>query len=253
MTRAAAFLLSLLIIFSTQLVDSTEVQVPTRAEVEAMMGLPSDGDRVRGQMDTIGFVVEESPAEDVVATAVRLEHKSLAAQDQQHGMTDELAGAIAMIMQENGWQLGTDIAVVVSSDAVHYGPDFDHTPFGTGAEAYEKATARERSLALDHLVGNLDPSKLRKFSSTLVDPDTLEYRLPWCGRFSIPFGLELLRKLSLSTAGKVPSGALLRYGTSLSEPELPVSSATRSSGLGYTAPSNFHHWVGYAAVGYRLE
>ena len=168
-------------------------------------------------------------------------------------LSDELANALAATLQSNGWELGTDVAVVVSSDAVHYGPDFDHAPFGTDAEAYEKATARERSLVLDHLVGNLDPSKLHKFSSTLVDPETLEYRLPWCGRFSIPFGLEVLRKLSLSTAGKVPNGALLRYGTSLSEPELPVSSATRSSGLGYTAPSNFHHWVGYAAVGYRLE
>jgi len=172
--------------------------------------------------------------------------------DRMEELSDELAGALAAIMQSNEWQLGTDVAVVVSSDAVHYGPDFDHAPFGTDAEAYERATARERSLALDHLVGDLEPSKLHEFSTTLVDPDTLEYGLPWCGRFSIPFGLELLRKLSLSTAGKVPHGTLLRYGTSLSEPELPVSSATRSSGLGYTAPSNFHHWVGYAAVGYRL-
>lgn len=371
-----------LIILAPQ-TGGSEDQRPTRAEVERMMGLGSKGDRVRGQMDTVGFVVEEAPAEDVVSTAVDLEGESLAAQDRRLGgaadegfiggicphddhlyasrvyvhlteritaprvlligvfhrakswnlrdrivfdafdawrgpwgevevdpmrnelirtlpstsvvvdnvmhcrehsleaivpflqrghpdrtivpilvphmgwdrmqeLSDELAGALATIMQSNEWQLGTDVAVVVSSDAVHYGPDFNHAPFGTDAEAYERATARERSLALDHLVGDLDSSKLHEFSTTLVDPETLEYRLPWCGRFSIPFGLELLRKLSLSTAGKVPHGTLLRYGTSLSEPELPVSSATRSSGLGYTAPSNFHHWVGYAAVGYRL-
>lgn len=383
MTRTATCLLSLLIIVSTQLVDSTEVQGPTRAEVEAMMGLPSDGDRVRGQMDTIGFVVEESPAEDVVATAVRLEHESLAAQDQQLGMTDgqgfiggicphddhlyasrvyvhlteritaprvlligvfhrakswelqdrivfdqfdawhgpwgkididsvreklvaslrpesfmvdnamhcrehsleailpflqrghqdrtivpilvphmgwdrlaeltdELAGAIAMIMQENGWRLGTDIAIIVSSDAVHYGPDFDHTPFGTDTGAYDRAVTRDIQLVDDHLSGRLDPARLHLFLETLVEPETLEYRIPWCGRFSIPFGLEVLRKLSIATEGETPYGSLLRSGTSLSEPELPVSPASRESGLGYTAPSNLHHWVGYSAVGYLL-
>ena len=383
MTRLTFLWPVLFLIVFTPPTGGSQDQGPTRAEVEKMMGLRSEGDRVRGQMDTVGFVVEGVPAEDVVLTAVELEHDSLAAQDRRLGMaaddgfiggicphddhlyasrvyvhlteritapkviligvfhrakswglrdrivfdsfdawhgpwgeievdsmrnelisalpsasyvvdnamhcrehsleaivpflqrdypnrtivpilvphmgwdrmeevSDELAAALASIMQTHGWQLGTDVAVLVSSDAVHYGPDFDHAPFGTDAEAYEKATARERSLALDHLVGNLDPSEVHKIFSTLVDPDSLEYRLPWCGRFSIPFGLELLRKLSLSTTGKIPYGTLLRYGTSLSEPELPVSPATRASGLGYTAPSNFHHWVGYAAVGYLL-
>ena len=76
------------------------------------------------------------------------------------------------------------------------------------------------------------------------------YRLPWCGRFSIPFGLEVLRKTVERMGGPVPVGSLLSYGTSLSEAELPVARETRDAGLGYTAPSNFHHWVGYAAIGY---
>ena len=37
-------------------------------------------------------------------------------------------------MKRNDWELGRDLAIVVSSDAVHYGPDFDHAPFGTDAE-----------------------------------------------------------------------------------------------------------------------
>ena len=362
---------------------SAQEKAPTRAQVEAMMGLPSQGDRVRGQMDTVGFVVDENQAKDVVETAIRLERDSLAEQDDRlemdkgeafiggvcphddhlyasrvyvhvteriraprvvligvfhrarswelrdrvvfeafdawHGpwgeieidpmrdrlisalpsgsyvvdnamhcrehsleaitpflqwghpdrtivpilvpymgwdrlqeLTDELSGAIFDLMQSEGWVLGTDLAVVVSSDAVHYGPDFGHAPFGIDSGGYEKAAARDRSLALDHLEGDLDAAELRALFRTLVDPETLEYRLPWCGRFSIPFGLELLRKLTLASTGAPPRGTLLRYGTSLSEPELPVSPETRASGLGYTAPSNFHHWVGYAAVGYRL-
>ena len=55
MNRAAALLFSLLILVATSPADSTEGQGPTRAEVEATMGLPSERDRVRGQMDTSGF------------------------------------------------------------------------------------------------------------------------------------------------------------------------------------------------------
>ncbi|MCJ7755080.1 MAG: hypothetical protein MUP13_11005, partial [Thermoanaerobaculales bacterium] len=47
-----------------------DVEGPTRAEVEATMGLPSDGDLVRGQMDTVGFVVHQAEAEEVVAAAI---------------------------------------------------------------------------------------------------------------------------------------------------------------------------------------
>ena len=357
---------------------------PTRAEVDASMGLPSDGDRVRGQKDTVGFVVYQQAAEEVVATAVELEEQSLARQDRKFGMdpgdgfvggvcphddhlyaarvyvhlteritaprvilvgvfhaarlwdlrdrvvfdsfaawhapwgdlmvdplrdrlieslpvdsyivdntmhcrehsleailpflqrgkpqrtivpilvpymgwerieelSDQLSQALASIMDENDWRLGRDVAIVVSSDAVHYGPDFDHAPFGTDVESYERAVSRERQLARRYLEGNLSATKLEGLLDTLVNPADLQYRLPWCGRFSIPFGLELLRKVSLETEGTTPTGDLLRYGTSLSEPELPVSDEARAAGLGYTAPSNFHHWVGYAAVGYRIE
>jgi len=364
-------------------VDAAETQGPARAEVEAMMGLPSEGDLVRGQLDTVGFVVEQPAAEDIVAAAIRLEEDSLAEQDARLGMapengfvggvcphddhlyagrvnvhlteritaprvlligvfhkarlwdlrdrivfddfetwhapwrpmkvdalrseliaalpsdlyvvnntmhcrehsleallsflqrghpertivpilvpymgwermteiTDTLAAAVAEIMEANGWRLGRDLAVVVSSDAVHYGPDFDHAPFGTDVQAYERAVARDTGLAHDHLEGALDPNKLHDLLEILVDPEDLSYRLPWCGRFSVPFGLELLRKIAIDSGENIPEGTLLRYGTSLSEPELPVSATTRESGLAYTAPSNFHHWVGYAAVGYRL-
>ena len=364
-------------------VDGAENIGPGRAEVEAMMGLPSEGDLVRGQLDTVGFVVQQPAAEDVVAAAVRLEEDSLAEQDARLGMTpengfvggvcphddhlyagrvyvhlteritaprvlligvfhkaslwdlkdrivfddfdawhapwrpmrvdplrdeliaalppdsyvvdnamhcrehsleallpflqrghpertivpilvpymgwermteitDQLASAVAETMEANGWRLGRDLAVVVSSDAVHYGPDFDHAPFGTDVQAYERAVARDIGLARDHLEGALDADKLHGLLDTLVNSDDLSYRLPWCGRFSVPFGLELLRKIAIDSGEKIPEGTLLRYGTSLSEAELPMSATTRESGLGYTAPSNFHHWVGYAAVGYCL-
>lgn len=360
-----------------------DVEGPTRAEVEATMGLPSDGDLVRGQMDTVGFVVHQAEAQEVVAAAIDLEADALARQDRalrmtpsegfvggvcphddhlyaggvyvhlteritaprvvligvfhaarswglrdrlvfdsfaswhapwgdlmvdplrdqiidalpadayvvdnamqcrehsleallpflQHNqpqrtivpilvpsmgweriedLSDQLAAAIVTVMQTNDWKLGRDLAIVVSSDAVHYGPDFDHAPFGTDITAYQRAVSRDTSLATRYLEGMLTAAKLHDLFDTLVDPEDLSYRLPWCGRFSIPFGLEVLRKVALETGGAAPTGELLRYGTSLEGPELPVSADARKGGLGYTAPSNLHHWVGYAAVGFLM-
>ena len=350
---------------------------PTRAEVEAEMGLRSEGDLVRGQLDTIGFPVSGEQAEDVVSAAVRLEglaagglgeplaggvcphddhlyagrvyghltqgiaaprvllvgvfHKArewqlidrvvfdgfqawhgpwgpvavdplreeliagLAASsytvdnamhcrehsleaivpflqwtqrdvtivpilipymgwDRIDALTAELARALSGSLARHGWRLGRDLAIIISSDAVHYGDDFDHAPFGTDAEGYQRAVARDVDLARAHLEGPLAADRLAGLLGELVDVnDVKQYRIPWCGRFSIPFGLELLRKTAALSGAGVPRGTLLRYGTSLSEPELPVSRATRDAGLGKTAPSNLHHWVGYAAVGYVLE
>jgi AmmeMemoRadiSam system protein B len=168
-------------------------------------------------------------------------------------LTTEMASALAALLERHRWQLGRDLAIVVSSDAVHYGEDFDHAPFGTDASGYDRAVARDVELAREHLEGPLESERLAGLLAELVDGDDVrKYRLPWCGRFSVPFGLELMRKTAVATGAGAPEGTLLRYGTSLSEPELPVTKATRTAGLGYTAPSNLHHWVGYAAVGYVL-
>ena len=37
----------------------------------------------------------------------------------------------------------------------------------------------------------------------------------------------------------------------MTDPHAPYP-PTREAGLGYTAPSNFHHWVGYASVAYLV-
>lgn len=166
-------------------------------------------------------------------------------------LADELSTALASIMAERGWVLGRDLAVVVSSDAVHYGPDFDHAPFGTDATGYQRAVDRDEALARDHLAGPVDPERLAALEYTLVDRDNVRvYKLPWCGRFSVPFGVKLLGDLAEKTGIGTPEGHFLRYATSLSEPQLPVSQATLDAGLGTTAPSNLHHWVGYLSVGY---
>ncbi|MCP4898115.1 MAG: AmmeMemoRadiSam system protein B, partial [bacterium] len=167
-------------------------------------------------------------------------------------LAEHLSTALASIMQERGWQLGRDLAVVVSSDSVHYGPDFDHAPFGVGVSGYADAVARENELASRTFQGPIEATHLENLLYTLVSrEDVRQYRLPWCGRFSIPFGTEMLRRLVGKLGNRRLDGAILRQATSLSEPELEVSTATREAGLGYTAPSNLHHWVGYTSIGFR--
>jgi hypothetical protein len=149
-------------------------------------------------------------------------------------------------MRRRGWRLGRDVAIVISSDAVHYGPDFDQVPFGDGGiEAYEEAAARDRALLTGPFAGPLAVEKARELFADFVDPEDPDaYRLSWCGRFSIPFGMLLLKRTSEALGLGAPQGMPLSYGTSIGAPELPV----REVGLGATAPSNLYHFVGYPGV-----
>lgn len=163
---------------------------------------------------------------------------------------EEIAGrvgaALASSMKRRGWSLGRDVAIVISADAVHYGADFKHVPFGEGGvRAYTRAVARDRAILTGPLSGRPTVAKARALYRELVDdgdPDT--YRLTWCGRFSIPFGELLLLGTSEALGVPVPRGRALTYATSVGSPELAV----RETGLGATAPASLYHFVGYPAV-----
>jgi AmmeMemoRadiSam system protein B len=157
-----------------------------------------------------------------------------------------LGSAIAASMKKRGWQLGKDVAIVISADAVHYGPDFKQVPFGDGGiEAYTKAIARDRDLLTGPIAGPLSVEKARTLFATYVDPaDPDSYRLSWCGRFSLPFGLSVLRETSKALGLATPVGKPIAYATSVGAPELKV----RDVGLGETAPANLYHFVGYPAA-----
>jgi len=96
--------------------------------------------------------------------------------------------------------------------------------------------------------GSVTIEQLRSFFGKVVADDYHEYRITWCGRFSIPFGLAALSLLVETQHGTQPEGYLLRYGTTLD----PGRSDPGVEGLGVTAPASLHHWVGFAALGYRI-
>jgi hypothetical protein len=149
-------------------------------------------------------------------------------------------------MEAHDLQLGRDVAIVISTDGVHYGADFRYVPYGAGGpDAYAAATAKDRALLKGPLSGTLTTAKVRALSEELVDPKSPDtYRLTWCGRFALPFGLLLLQQLS-RLPGPFTSWPVA-YATSVSAPELPV----RDLGLGATAPANLHHFVSYPAVAF---
>lgn len=168
-------------------------------------------------------------------------------------LSGDLSSALAVILEQHGWELGKDVAIVCSSDAIHYGDSgwggSNYADFGTNIEGYRQAVQRDVNLATNDLGGKVNAKGLRTFFETCVNPkDVYEYKVTWCGRFSIPFGMSVAMDLAKELGEPPLEGTLLDYGTSVSEATLPLEEL---HGMGRTAPNNLHHWVGYAAVGYR--
>jgi hypothetical protein len=163
-------------------------------------------------------------------------------------LASHLGKALAVSMRKRDWALGRDVAIVISSDGIHYGTDFAYTPYGEGGvDAYVKALARDRELLAGPLSGPVSSEKAEDFFTAVVDPANPDsYRMPWCGRFSIPLGLLLLSETTQAFGLAPPVGAALAFGTSIGFPELPV----KPLGMGATAPANLYHFVSYPGVAF---
>ncbi len=163
-------------------------------------------------------------------------------------LADHLAAALDAEMRARHWRLGRDVAIAISADGIHYGPDFHQETFGTGGlSAYEQAVAKDRGLLAGPLTGPLTVANIRTLYGTFVDPDAPDtYRWTWCGRFSVPLGLLTLESLTRGSGGA--SGHAVAYGTSVGWPELGL----RELGMSPTAPSNLYHFVGYPGGAFTL-
>jgi AmmeMemoRadiSam system protein B len=164
-----------------------------------------------------------------------------------------LARAIATIMEQDGHEWGSDVAMIASTDAVHYGDEDwngrNFALYGADAEAYAKALAHERRIIADCFDGALSPERIERFTRyTVSEHDHREYKWTWCGRYSVPLGLLVAWHLQQLRRDSPLSGTVLAYATSLDDQRIDVGDL---DGMGTTAPAALRHWVGYAAVGFR--
>jgi AmmeMemoRadiSam system protein B len=221
-----------------------------------MIALPEGSYRVSDQMHSIEHSVEaklpflQHYNRAVEFVPILVPSMSLARMNE---LASQLARAIALIMDEERLEWGADIALVSSTDAVHYGDEGwggkNFSLYGADAEGYAKALAHERQIMRDCFDGDLRPDKIERFTRyTLADHDHREYKWPWCGRYSVPFGLLTAWYLQQLRGARPLVGTVLGYATSLGDQGIKVDDL---DGMGVTAAATLRHWVGYAAVGFR--
>ncbi len=221
-----------------------------------MSKLPEGSYRVSDEMQSIEHSVEaklpflQYPYRAVRFVSILVPFMSYARMTE---LALPLAQAIAAIMNDERLEWGTDIALLSSTDAVHYGDEGwggkDFAFYGADAEGYEKALVHERRIMRDCFEGELQPERIERFTRyTLDDHDHREYKWAWCGRYSVPFGLLVAWHLQQLRRARPLTGTILGYATSVDNARVKVDDL---EGMGVTAPATLHHWVGYASVGYR--
>ncbi len=157
-------------------------------------------------------------------------------------ISNQLSTIISEYIKQNHLVPGKDIAFLMSSDADHYGRDFNNIPYGEDAIAHKKATDNDKRIAKKDLEGIL--------SSVKVDDLTTEMKNTlWCGKFSVPFGLLTSEKIIAKVDGRMLEGKLLRYSDSYSESVLPL----KDTEMGTTAPASYKHWCGWLSAAFYLK
>lgn len=160
-----------------------------------------------------------------------------------------LADAIQTVAGIHNWKWGADYALVVTTDAVHYGNEdwggTDRACFGCDDKGNQKAREYESELIRNCLEGSVMPEKIRLFNNYTLNPANYKaYKWTWCGRYCVP--VALYTTYYLSSRNPI-NGELIGYSTSITSSHIPVDDIR----MGRTAIATNCHWVGYAALGYR--
>ena len=166
-------------------------------------------------------------------------------------ITDKLSDIISEYMKKNNLKPGRDIFFLISSDADHYGKDFNNAPYGEDKSAHTKGTNADKMIAKEAFSDKLTKEKIEKLTDNLWGrPESKDYVSPlWCGMYSIPFGLLATEKTIKKATGKNLSGKVFAYSDSKTEGVIPIT----DTHMGLTAPFSYKHWVGYVSAGFYLK
>jgi AmmeMemoRadiSam system protein B len=163
-----------------------------------------------------------------------------------------LASCINQVMEKHNLIWGNDFALLITTDAVHYGDEEwggkNYAPFGVDSMGYLRAVEHEHEIINNCLVGELTEERIKRFFGYTVDPNNyMEYQWTWCGRYSVPFGLLTTLKMN-SLSKNVPlDGHFIGYTNSIDHEPIPFDDL----GMGRTAIATQRHWVGYTSVGFE--
>lgn len=161
-------------------------------------------------------------------------------------ISSELSKIITEYVERNGLRLGSDIFFLISSDANHYGKDFNNTPYGEDEAAHKTATENDRRIAQTCFESEINGERIKKLTNELWDNKSAPV---WCGRCSIPFGLLTVSKTVKNISGKNIEGKVFKYSDTVTEGVLPV----KNTKMGLTAEANFKHWCGWLSAGFYLK
>ncbi len=168
-------------------------------------------------------------------------------------IAEPLSVALFSILSNHKLHWGSDFAMVITTDAVHYGDEEwggkNYAPFGCDSAGNARAVEHEYEIIKTSLEGKVSKEKIRKFSEfTVQESDYREYKWTWCGRYSVPLGLLTAYYLQDHLSDGDPlEGILIGYSNSIDHEHIHVDDLM----MGRTAVATSHHWVGYAALGYR--
>ncbi|MCD6347132.1 MAG: AmmeMemoRadiSam system protein B [Bacteroidales bacterium] len=226
---------------------------PIREEI--MEKLPSDLWIVHDSMQMIEHSLEaltpflQNSNRDVTILPILVPYMDFARMDE---ISDALSDAITEVMRQKNWVLGKDVAIVISTDGVHYGNEDwggkNMAPFGTDKAGNAKATKLDHEIIDNCLKGRLGSGKIKRFVNYTVDKsDYHQYKWTWCGRYSVPLGLLVANKLNENMYDKRLFGHFIDYASSIDHQLFTVEDI----GMGITAPATPRHWVSYVGMGYK--
>lgn len=165
-------------------------------------------------------------------------------------ISKQLSDIISEYIKENHLQLGKDIFFLISTDANHYGKDFDNAPYGEDEAAHRKATDRDKEIGNKIFNGELTKGKVKELAYDFWTEMKVHKICPlWCGKYPVPFGLMTTINIVNKISGKKIFGKFLDYSDSWTEGVIPIY----HSNMGLTAPFSLKHWVGYASAGFYLK
>ncbi|HDL18352.1 MAG TPA: AmmeMemoRadiSam system protein B [Bacteroidetes bacterium] len=164
----------------------------------------------------------------------------------------DLAHVVANIVAQKQLKLGSDLAILCSTDGQHYGDYgwsyYNYHPFGCNPDGYKNAMQFDGNLVKQHLTGSVSIEKDHQLYASLIDEQNISnYKVTWCGRFSVTFSTNFSIRLLKNVEQRSLTGYFLRHGSSLSDPWVPV----RKFKMGITGDTNLHHFVTYLAIGFK--